>query len=222
MKIEKIDISETIDNAKKLIAEEKNISPALKAMFEMLLLLVSILAGRLSLDSSNSSKPPSSDPNRKKLEKKTSDKKQGGQLGRVGKNLEPVEKPDEVVEIAVDRSKLKDGEYQEVGHEARQVFDIRISRYVIEYRAQKLRGSDGKIHTADFPEGINNQAQYGNSIKAHSVYMSQFQLIPYDRINDHFAEQIKVPVSVGSIFNFNKEINNYGKNRRRICFISTR
>ena len=90
MKIEKIDISETIDNAKKLIAEEKNISPALKAMFEMLLLLVSILAGRLSLDSSNSSKPPSSDPNRKKLEKKTSDKKQGGQLGRVGKNLEPV------------------------------------------------------------------------------------------------------------------------------------
>ncbi len=205
MKIEKIDISETIDNAKKLIAEEKNISPALKAMFEMLLLLVSILAGRLSLDSSNSSKPPSSDPNRKKLEKKTSDKKQGGQLGRVGKNLEPVEKPDEVVEIAVDRSKLKDGEYQEVGHEARQVFDIRISRYVIEYRAQKLRGSDGKIHTADFPEGINNQAQYGNSIKAHSVYMSQFQLIPYDRINDHFAEQIKVPVSVGSIFNFNKE-----------------
>ena len=35
--------------------------------------------------------------------------------------------------------------------------------------------------------------------------MSQFQLIPYDRINDHFAEQIKVPVSVGSIFNFNKE-----------------
>ena len=53
MKIEKIDISETIDNAKKLIAEEKNISPALKAMFEMLLLLVSILAGRLSLDIPN-------------------------------------------------------------------------------------------------------------------------------------------------------------------------
>ena len=73
---------------------------ARKPSLEMLLLLVSILAGRLSLDSSNSSKPPSSDPNRKKLEKKTSDKKQGGQLGRVGKNLEPVEKPDEVVEIA--------------------------------------------------------------------------------------------------------------------------
>ena len=205
MKIEKIDISETIDNAKKLLAEEKNISPALKAIIEVLLLLVSILAGRALLNSGNSSKPPSSDPNRKKPEKRTSDKKKGGQLGRVGKNLAPIDTPDEIVEIAVDRNDLKSGKYQEAGHEARQVFDIRISRYVIEYRAQRLRGLDGKIYTAKFPEGVVAQVQYGNGIKAHSVYMSQFQLIPYDRINDHFAEQIKVPVSVGSIFNFNKE-----------------
>lgn len=208
MKIEKIDISETINNAKKLLAEEINISPALRAMFEVLLLLVSILAGRTLLNSGNSSKPPSSDPNRKKPEKKPSDKKQGGQLGRVGKNLVPIETPNEVVEIAVDRSKLNDGEYEQAGYEARQVFDIRISLYVTEYRAQKLRGSDGKIYTAEFPEGVVTQVQYGNGIKAHSVYMSQFQLIPYDRINDHFAEQIKVPVSVGSIFNFNKEAYN--------------
>ena len=205
MKIEKIDISETINNAKKLLAEEKNISSALRAMFEVLLLLISILAGRALLNSGNSSKPPSSDLNRKKSEKKASNKKQGGQLGRVGKNLMPIETPNEVVKIAVDRSKLNDEEYQEAGYEARQVFDIRISRYVIEYRAQKIRGSDGKIYTAEFPEGVVAQVQYGNGIKAHSVYMSQFQLIPYDRINNHFAEQIKVPVSVGSIFNFNKE-----------------
>lgn len=205
MKIEKIDISETINNAKKLLAEEKNISSALRAMFEVLLLLISILAGRALLNSGNSSKPPSSDLNRKKSEKKASNKKQGGQLGRVGKNLMPIETPNEVVKIVVDRSKLNDEEYQEAGYEARQVFDIRISRYVIEYRAQKLRGSDGKIYTAEFPEGVVAQVQYGNGIKAHSVYMSQFQLIPYDRINNHFADQIKVPVSVGSIFNFNKE-----------------
>jgi transposase len=174
-------------------------------MFEVLLLLISILAGRALLNSGNSSKPPSSDLNRKKSEKKASNKKQGGQLGRVGKNLMPIETPNEVVKIVVDRSKLNDEEYQEAGYEARQVFDIRISRYVIEYRAQKLRGSDGKIYTAEFPEGVVAQVQYGNGIKAHSVYMSQFQLIPYDRINNHFADQIKVPVSVGSIFNFNKE-----------------
>jgi transposase len=205
VKIEKIDISKSIENLKHLLREEKNISPVMKAAIEMILVIVSLLAGRVSLNSNNSSKPPSSDPNRKKLEKKTSDKKQGGQPGRVGKNLVQTDAPDEIVEIAVDRAILSDAEYQEAGHEVRQVFDIRISRYVIEYRAQKLRGLDGKIYTAKFPEGVVSQVQYGNGIKAHSVYMSQFQLIPYDRINDHFAEQIKVPVSVGSIFNFNKE-----------------
>ncbi len=208
MKIENLDISKSIENLKQLLSEEKNISPVMKAAIEMILVIVSLLAGRLSLNSNNSSKPPSSDPNRKKPEKRTSDKKQGGQPGRVGKNLVPTDTPDEIVEIAVDRNNLKGGKYQEAGHEVRQVFDIRISRYVIEYRAQKIRGLDGKIYTAKFPEGVVAQVQYGNGIKAHSVYMSQFQLIPYDRINDHFAEQIKVPVSVGSIFNFNKEAYN--------------
>ncbi len=107
MKIEKIDISKSIENLKQLLSEEKNISPVMKAAIEMILVIVSLLAGRLSLNSNNSSKPPSSDPNRKKPEKKASDKKQGGQLGRVGKNLVAIETPDEVVEIAVDRSKLK-------------------------------------------------------------------------------------------------------------------
>jgi transposase len=35
--------------------------------------------------------------------------------------------------------------------------------------------------------------------------MSQFQLIPYNRIQDYFADQLSIPVSEGSIFNFNME-----------------
>lgn len=35
--------------------------------------------------------------------------------------------------------------------------------------------------------------------------MSQFQLLPYDRIRDHFQEQMRIPVSAGSVFNVNKE-----------------
>ena len=38
--------------------------------------------------------------------------------------------------------------------------------------------------------------------------MSQFQLIPYDRVCDHFLDQLGVPVSVGSVFNFNKDAFN--------------
>ena len=35
--------------------------------------------------------------------------------------------------------------------------------------------------------------------------MSQFQLVPYARIEDYFSEQVGLNVSTGSIFNFNKE-----------------
>ena len=42
-------------------------------------------------------------------------------------------------------------------------------------------------------------------LKAHAVYLSQFQLIPYNRIQDYFADQLYIPISEGSIFNFNKQ-----------------
>lgn len=42
-------------------------------------------------------------------------------------------------------------------------------------------------------------------MKVHAVYLSQHQLIPYDRIRDHFQEQLQIPLSVGSVFNFNQE-----------------
>ena len=35
--------------------------------------------------------------------------------------------------------------------------------------------------------------------------MSQYQLIPYNRIEDHFEDQMQIPVSSGSIYNFNQD-----------------
>ncbi len=205
MKIENIEVEQVIANVKKLIAKDKKVTPALRAAIELLLLIVSIFAGRFALNSKNSSKPPSQDPNRNKTEKKASEKKQGGQTGHKGKMLEVVSDPNEVILISVDREKLKEGQYLDAGYEIRQVFDIRISKYVTEYRAEKLVDQNGKSYTATFPDDVLARTQYGNFLKAHSVYMSQFQLIPYNRIKNHFEEQIGIPVSVGSIFNFNKE-----------------
>lgn len=70
MKIDNIDVGETIETAKKLLKEEENISPALRAVFELLLILIHAMLVRLGLNSKNSSKPPSSDSNRKKSPKK--------------------------------------------------------------------------------------------------------------------------------------------------------
>ena len=205
MKIENIDIEATIEKAQILVREDKQLSAATKSMFEIMILIITLLANRLNLNSSNSSKPPSTDPNRKKKTKSKTGKKPGGQKGHVGTTLKKVDDPDKVKLIKVDRSKLPPGRYRQVGFDSRQVFDIDISRVVTEYRAQILQDDKGNRFAATFPKGVTKAVQYGTGLKAHSVYMSQFQLIPYNRIQDYFADQLHIPISEGSIFNFNKE-----------------
>lgn len=206
MKIQNIDIEATISKAQRIIAEDRHMSEATKSMFEILILVITLLANRLGLNSTNSSKPPASDPNREKRTKSSTGKKAGGQNGHIGVTLKKVDDPDRIKPIKIDRRTLPGNrQYQEVGFEARQVFDIDISRLVTEYRAQILEDENGRRFVAAFPEGVTKAVQYGSGIKAHAVYMSQYQLIPYNRIQNYFADQINVPISEGSIFNFNKE-----------------
>ncbi len=207
MKIEDIDVDSAINSVKELLNKEKDLSPALKSAMEVLLILVTLVLNRITLNSKNSSKPPSTDPNRKKSDNKgKSNKKPGGQKGHNGTTLEPVDDPDEVTELKVDRRTIPKGaQYHEAGHESRQVIDIDISRLVTEYLAQILEDDKGHRFMASFPEGVNRPVQYGLNLKGNAVYMSQHQLIPCDRVRDHFQDQMHIPVSAGSVFNFNKE-----------------
>ena len=66
MKIENIDIKATLEKAKSLLRDDKELSAATKSMFELLIMIIILLANRLNLNSTNSSKPPASDPNRKR------------------------------------------------------------------------------------------------------------------------------------------------------------
>ena len=47
--------------------------------------------------------------------------------------------------------------------------------------------------------------QYGDKIKAHAVYLSQYQLLPYKRIQAYFADQLGIPISEGTLLNFNAQ-----------------
>ncbi|MBE7545720.1 MAG: IS66 family transposase [Planctomycetia bacterium] len=205
MTIENIDVDATLRKVEKLLSEEKGLSPAVRSMIELLVLLITLLAGRLNRNSRNSSKPPSSDPNRKRESKAKGERKAGGQKGRDGVTLKKVDNPDEVEVIKVDRRKYPRSKYKVVGYEARQVFDIKISRVVTEYRAEVVEDAKGNRIVASFPEGVTKAVQYGPDLKAHAVYMSQYQLIPYKRIQEYFEGQIGIPLSEGSIYNFNRE-----------------
>ena len=207
MTIDSIDINAAIKDVENLLAQENNISPAMKAAIKMLLLVIKLMGNRLGLNSSNSSKPPSSDPNRAKKNSTDNDKKNkpGGQHGHVGTTLKPEENPDKIDEIIIDKRTLPPGNYHEAGFETRQVVDIKISRFVTEFRAQVLENERGERFVAAFPEGVTRPIQYGASVKANAVYMSMFQLIPYERIQTHFAELFDIPISAGTVYNFNRD-----------------
>lgn len=188
MTIENINVEKLLGTVKKSLKEDTTLSPGLKVSIEMMMVLINLLVTRLGLNSRNSSKSPSTDPNRKKKERKSSGKKPGGQKGHRGKTLELVEEPDETEEIMIDRSQLSEGKYTEDGYESRQVFDLDISVVVKEYRAEILKDQFGNKFVAKFPDGVTNRVQYGNGVKAHAVYLSQYQMLPYQQVEEYFAD----------------------------------
>nr|WP_268245056.1 IS66 family transposase [Saccharospirillum salsuginis] len=157
------------------------------------------------MNSRNSSIPPSQDQNRPRARKSSAKRKAGGQPGRKGITLSTVDNPDQIDTLKLDRRTLPRGNWRVVGHECRQVIDLKIHRHVIEYRAQILKNEHGQRRVAEFPDGVTRPVQYGSTVKAHAVYLSMFQLLPYERIQSMFTDQYGIPLSAGSLVNFNRD-----------------
>ena len=198
-------LNQIIAHLEQLLKDDPHTSAAIKSAVALLIVIVKLMASHLGLDSHNSSKPPSADPNRERKVRAPSDKKMGGQPNHKGSTLTLCEDPDEIKHIAIDRRTLPKGHYVEDGYEVRQIIDLHIERVVTEYRAQVLKNENGKRFVAEFPAEVIRPVQYGASVKANAVYMSMFQLIPYERVQTHFAEQFSMSLSAGSLYNFNQE-----------------
>ena len=196
-------VQQVIDSAELLIGSDNALPAKAATVIRELVQITKALVNQLGLNSSNSSIPPSRDPNRKKRRAKGKKRKPGGQKGHKGSHLKQKETPDEIEEIWVDRRSLPKGQYHHVGFETRQVFDVVFSLNVTEYRAEILENKRGVQFVAEFPAGVTEPAQYGDSVKEHSVYLSQYQMIPLQRVTDYFVSQLGLPLSKGSVVNFN-------------------
>ncbi len=149
------------------------------------------LRRRLDLDSSNSSKPPSSDGLKKKPRllkslRTRSGKRSGGQKGHRGDTLRQVAEPDRIVEHAAEVCEHCRGLLladSKIGAEKRQVFDLPEKPLIVtEHRAAIHRCPACRGRTrADFPEGVVSPAQYGERFKAAAVYLNAQQLVPEER-----------------------------------------
>jgi len=148
--IESIDISAAIANAEQQLQDDTQSSPAMKVSVSLLIMVIKLLLARLGINSKNSSKPPSSDPNRKRTIRQPGTRKPGGQIGHEGNALVPVSDPDIIRPLRIDRRSLPRGHYQAGGTEKRQVIDIEISRVITEYQAEILISQHGERYIAPF------------------------------------------------------------------------
>ncbi len=208
MTIGRIDISQTLKKVEQTLRDDPGLSPAVRSLLELLVLIIQLMANKLGLNSQNSSKPPSQDPHRPRISKKKTagePRRPGGQPGHEGATLTRIENPDQIVELHIDRRRLPRARYRQVGFESRQVIDLEISRKVTEYRAEILENDQGQRLVAQFPPEVTRPVQYGPALKAQAVYLSQYQLLPYERIQDYFAQQCDLPISTGSLVAFNQE-----------------
>ncbi|UCE08227.1 MAG: transposase, partial [bacterium] len=179
---------------------------------EALKLRVQQLENQAAKDSHNSSKPPSTDGFKKKKTKSlrtSSSRRVGGQQGHNGQTLQKVAHPDHKIVHRVDGNcacgfSLKD--IESTAYEARQVFDLPVIKIEVTEHCTETKKCPhcGKQHEAQFPEHVTKTVQYGNRVKAFSVYLMNYQLIPYERTQQFFNDIFSLPISQGTLANFNK------------------
>jgi transposase len=167
---------------------------------------VSELEARLNTDSHNSNMPPSSDTFNKKTRslRKRSKKKRGAQKGHDPHLLRQVDDPHRVITHRVEKclncqASLKDVASSDCN--ARQVFDLpQLKLEVTEHRAEvKVCPGCGTRCEGQFPAGVTNLTQYGETIKSFAVYLMNYQLLPYRRTREMMAEMVGQPIAEGSL-----------------------
>jgi transposase len=145
---------------------------------------------RLSKNSRNSGKPPSSDgygkPNRTNSLRKSGQNPNGGQPGHTGHTLERSETPDHTEtykpgECKSCRMSLDD--VAAVGEEERQVYDIPAIRIEVSaHRAEiKICPGCGTENRGEFPENIKPGVRYGTGVKTWAAYFGNQHHIPLER-----------------------------------------
>jgi len=171
------------------------------------------LEAQCKSDSSNSSRPPSSDGYRKKpaiprLGKGT----RGGQRNHKGDNLKQIENPDNIIKCTSNQCKcgyiFKEEELE--FKEKRQVFDLPEPRLIVtEYQIHQARCPVcNKIHEGEFPSQVKAYAQYGDGVKSFVVMLNNYFNMPFKKIKQLFGDIYGYPINESTISSANKHYYN--------------
>lgn len=170
--------------------------------------IVGRLEARLAKDSTNSSKPPSSDgpgegPDREASEETTG--QQGAQPGHEGHHREdvPASEVDEIEDVKPDECRgcgaRLAGEDREPS--CHQVTDVKIETYVTEYRQHTLECDDcGAWTLADLPEQAPTSS-FGPVVSAIATYLTGVARLSRRTTRRAVGELFDVEMSLGTVSN---------------------
>ena len=214
MKIEH-DIYVLLEENKKLTAEVSFMSNVIMEQSQTITVLtnrITELENKQSKNSSNSSKPPSTDQVRRTKSLRTSSgKPSGGQKGHPGNTpLAMVEVVDHCQIHNVTKCNCCGEDITKVAvksYKRRQVKDIPpLIVEVTEHMAeQKECPHCQTISTASFPQGVSQPMNYGDNIRALIIYLLNFQLLPVGRTANLLKDFLGIDISKGTVVNIQNE-----------------
>lgn len=193
---EEIDVYKEVLKSKGLVAED------ILAQHKELL-------RRVNMNSTNSSKPPSSDGYRKpapKSRRKKNGLKRGGQPGHKGYNMPIPHAPNEIVLHHPER--CEGCEHLEACSAAG--FSCRESRYVVDLvmetrvtehrvlRSDRCPFSDGPV-AGSFPDGVSAHVQYGDSVAIVAGLLNTHGAVSDSRISSLMRSMFGITISPGTV-----------------------
>ena len=164
------------------------------------------LRARINANSTNSSKPPSSNQfiKPKSLRVKTG-RRPGGQPGHKGNTLLIRDSPDVVIKHIADACShcgCDISTQNTAAYKIRQVVDVKIVPTVTEHCAMsKTCPCCGKTTTAAFPRGVDHYIQYGDTFSSIIVCLAKGNYIPYERLSKVSKDILGIAVSSGTLVN---------------------
>jgi transposase len=166
---------------------------------------VAELERRLGKDSSNSSRPPSSDglgkPPAPRQERRGGGRAPGKQPGAPGAHLAQVADPDEVVVHRPVACKGCGGDLTlapVVGMEVRQVFDLpEVRLWVCEHRAERRACACGQVTAGVFASQARAAACYGPGVRGLASYLMVRHHLPVERATQVLDDVLGAGCSAG-------------------------
>jgi hypothetical protein len=158
------------------------------------------LTARINRDSSNSSKPPSTDGFKKVIHnsRPATEKKPGGQPGHKGHTLGISDKLKQLIDSGDIPVVVEEHGNQDNDFVIRYELDIQTTVSVKEHRFHQGE---------DIPDRFNNPVNYGANLKALCTYLSTVGLVSAERISDMIQEMSRglIAPSKAVILSFQKE-----------------